>query len=374
MYSFSKFSVLALYCLSLAHASETQSASAGQDLFIANSSGYASHRIPAAVMTTKGAVLAFCEGRKKSSADTGDIDLVLRRSIDGGITWSALQIVWDDGVNCCGNPCPVVDQKTGTIFLFCTWNRGNDHEGDIIKQTSKDTRRVFLLESRDEGVTWSKAKEWTHVLKKENWTWYATGPGAGIQIKSGKNQGRLVIACDHVEAKTNKYYSHVIFSDDHGVTWQLGGSSPEHQTNESEVVEHESGKLMLNMRSADRNTRCRKTALSDDGGVTWSDQRNETILIDPICQASIRRLAWKSEKNPGVIIFSNAANEQKRANLTVRASFDDGVTWPRSFVIEPGGAAYSCLVRLSDEKFFCYYETAAYHSIRFVPLELQQLK
>jgi sialidase-1 len=166
----------------------------------------------------------------------------------------------------------------------------------------------------------------------------------------------------------------VIFSDDHGATWQLGGNSPENQTNESEVVELESGKLMLNMRSADRNTRCRKVALSDDGGVTWHSQRNEKALIDPICQASIRRLSWKTDKQPGVILFSNAAHEQKRANMTVRASFDDGATWPLSFVIEPNGAAYSCLIRLSDEKFFCFYETAAYHSIRFVALDLKKLK
>jgi sialidase-1 len=362
--------IISLVCFaSFASAEET-----GQNLFMANSAGYASHRIPAALKTNKGSLLAFCEGRKKSAVDTGDIDVVLRRSTDGGVTWSPLQIVWDDGENTCGNPCPVVDQKTGTIFLFCTWNRGDDQEGEIIKRSSKDTRRVFLLESHDDGVTWSKAKEWTRVLKKVNWTWYATGPGAGIQIEHGKNQGRLVIACDHVEAITNHYYSHVIFSDDHGATWQLGGNSPENQTNESEVVELESGKLMLNMRSADRNTRCRKVALSDDGGVTWHSQRNEKALIDPICQASIRRLSWKTDKQPGVILFSNAAHEQKRANMTVRASFDDGATWPLSFVIEPNGAAYSCLIRLSDEKFFCFYETAAYHSIRFVALDLKKLK
>ena len=137
----------------------------------------------------------------------------------------------------CGNPCAVVDQKTGTIFLLTTWNRGDDHESQIIDQKSKDTRRVFVTQSSDDGVTWTKPKEITESVKSRDWTWYATGPGSGIQIQKGRHKGRLAIPCDHIEAVTKHYYSHIIFSDDHGKTWKLGGSTPEHQVNECEVVE-----------------------------------------------------------------------------------------------------------------------------------------
>lgn len=175
--------------------------------------------------------------------------------------------------------CVVVDKETGTIFLLSTWNRGDDHEGAIIAGKSKDTRRVFVLQSTDDGLTWSKPRQLTDQVKKPDWTWYATGPGSGIQIEHGPHQGRLVIPCDHIEAETKRYFSHVIYSDDHGKTWQLGGSTPRDKVNECEAVELTNGRLMLNMRNYDRAQRARQTALSDDGGLTWRDQRHNPALI-----------------------------------------------------------------------------------------------
>ncbi|MCA9080940.1 MAG: exo-alpha-sialidase, partial [Planctomycetaceae bacterium] len=99
-----------------------------------------------------------------------------------------------------------------------------------------------------------------------DWTWYATGPGSGIQMEAGPHQGRLVIPCDHIQAQTKHYYSHVIYSDDHGASWRLGGSSPQHQVNECEVVELDDGRLLLNMRNYDRSHKARQVAFSNDGG------------------------------------------------------------------------------------------------------------
>jgi sialidase-1 len=93
-------------------------------------------------------LLAFCEGRMAGRSDTGNIDLLLRRSTDGGKTWSPTQVVWDDEGNTCGNPCPVVDQKTGAILLLLTHNLGIDHEREIIAQTSKGTRTVWLAQEQ----------------------------------------------------------------------------------------------------------------------------------------------------------------------------------------------------------------------------------
>ena len=116
-------------------------------------------------VTKKGTLLAFCEGRKLQWGDAGDIDLLLKRSTDGGRTWSKRQIVWDDKNNTCGNPCPVVDQQTGVIWLLLTWNRGDDPEPAIIDRKSKDTRRVYVCHSDDDGVTWSPPKEITADTK-----------------------------------------------------------------------------------------------------------------------------------------------------------------------------------------------------------------
>ena len=90
------------------------------DVFVSGTGGYNTYRIPAIVTTTNGTVLAFCEGRKNSSNDTGDIDLLLKRSTNGGLSWEATQIIWSDSTNVCGNPAPVVDTTTGVIWLLMT--------------------------------------------------------------------------------------------------------------------------------------------------------------------------------------------------------------------------------------------------------------
>jgi sialidase-1 len=211
-------------------------------LFKSGDDGYHTFRIPAMAVTNRGTVLAFAEGRKNTRSDTGDIDLVLKRSTDGGKTWSKLQVVWDDGDHVCGNPAPVVDRKTGAIFLLMTRNLGTDHERQIIDQTSTDTRRIFVTQSTDDGVTWTTPAEITKDVKRDNWTWYATGPCQGIQIVHGKYKGRLVIPCDHNEAEAKKQFSHVIYSDDHGKTWKLGGTTSVDQLDECTVAEIADGK------------------------------------------------------------------------------------------------------------------------------------
>jgi sialidase-1 len=338
--------------------------------------GYHTYRIPAIAVTAQGTVLAFCEGRKNSGGDTGDIDLLLRRSTDNGSTWSEQRVIRDDGRNTCGNPCPVVDAETGTTWLFSTWNAGDDHERQIIDGQSKDTRRVFVMSSTDDGRTWSKPKDVTADVKRPDWTWYATGPGSGIQIVQGQHAGRLVIACDHIEAGTKHYYSHIVYSDDHGATWTLGGSTPNHQVNECEVVELADGRLMLNMRNYDRSKRLRQRAFSRDGGTTWEAQGFDPALVDPVCQASLQRYSWPGQDEGNVILFSNPASTG-RANLTVRASFDDGNTWPRTLVLHPGPSAYSDLAVLADGAATCLYERGKqqpYEQIALARFRLQDLR
>src|SRR5262249_6561478 len=125
-------------------------------VFVSGKEGYHTYRIPALLVTKKGTLLAFCEGRKNGPGDSGDIDLLLKRSFDGGKTWAKTQVVWDDGTNTCGNPCPVIDSRTGTIWLLATHNLGTDTEAMIVGGKSKGTRTVWVCHSKDDGATWSK--------------------------------------------------------------------------------------------------------------------------------------------------------------------------------------------------------------------------
>ena len=336
------------------------------ELYLSGQDGHHTYRIPSLTVTPAGTLLAFCEGRKHARGDTGDIALLVKRSTDGGRTWSAQQVVWDDPGQTCGNPCPVVDRETGTIWLWMTWNRGDDPERQIVDGTSIDTRRVFLARSTDDGLTWSVPVEHTQALKRPDWTWYATGPGAGIQVERGPHAGRMVIPCDHIEAGTKHRYSHVVYSDDGGATWVLGGRTPQPGVNECEVVELApapglaGGALMLNMRNHDRSETARKVSLSEDGGETWGDVYSDPALIEPICQASVRRYSWP-EAGGDRLLFSNPAHAESRCNMTVRLSEDGGVTWPSARVLHPGPSAYSCLAVLPDGDVACLYEAGDEH-------------
>lgn len=345
-------------------------------LFKSGTEGYKSFRIPAIVVTNQGTVLAFAEGRKKGSSDTGDIDIVLKRSSDNGKTWGDLIVVWDNAENVCGNPAPVVDKTTGAIYLLSTWNLGSDHESQIIKQTSKDTRRIFVLKSKDDGKSWSKAKEITKSVKKENWTWYATGPCHGIQLEKSEHKGRLVIPCDHIEAGNNKYYSHTIYSDNHGRTWKLGGSTPQDKVNECTVAELSDGKLILNMRNYDRSKKARKISISEDGGLTWGNIFPDNTLIEPICQAGMSRYSF-ADDGVSRLLFLNPANKDKRKNMTLRISYDEGATWEKSKVLHIGPSAYSDVIKLADGNIGCFYEAGlkgTYEGILFKIITIQELE
>ena len=165
------------------------------DLFVSGSGGYHTYRIPALVVTSRGTVLALCEGRKHSRADYGEIDLVLRRSLDGGKTWGDLQVVVSESAMTCGNPCPVVDSATGTIWLpFC---KNLADGGQQLIMAGKAPRTVWVTKSVDDGATWTEPEEITDDVKDPAWTWYGTGPCHGIQLASG----RLALPCHYAVGK-----------------------------------------------------------------------------------------------------------------------------------------------------------------------------
>jgi sialidase-1 len=345
-------------------------------LFEAGKDGYSSYRIPSIIQTSRGSLLAFCEARKDGTGDAGNIDVVMKRSVDGGKTWSKQIVIWDDGNNTCGNPTPVFDEETGTVWLLLTHNIGSDHEKDIIHKTSKGTRTVWLTASFNDGLSWSYPKEITASTKKPSWGWYATGPGAGIQIKNGPRKGRLVIPCDFSYEDANgkvangpyEYGSHIIYSDDHGRTWQIGGTITP-KMNECQVVElaDGNGTLLMNMRSY-KGEGQRAQSVSYDGGISWTAPKSVPDLVDPVCQASFIRYSWNDKNQKSTILFMNPASPSIRHNMAIRASFDEGKTWPIIRTLWPGPSAYSSMVKLSDGNIGLFYEAGTkspYETIRF---------
>ncbi len=334
---------------------ETQVFMSGQD-------GYHTYRIPAIIVSGKGTLLAFCEGRKHSRADDGDIDLVLKRSFDNGRTWQKMQVIRDDGENTIGNPSPVLDRDSGTVWLlFC-----------------RNNEKVFATKSTDDGATWAAPTEVTADVKLPSWKWYATGPVHGIQLSTG----RLLIPCDHTEpgSPEERRRSHVIYSDDHGQTWKLGGVLGE-KTNECVAVETVDGGVYLNMRSYHGKNR-RAYAWSRDGGATWSDVMLDETLIEPVCQASAVRFTDERRHDKNRVLFSNPAGKlavppaeeanppalkpkpqriPARERLTVRISYDECKTWNEGKVLCDGPSAYSDMCIARDLTICCLYERGKKH-------------
>jgi sialidase-1 len=256
-----------------------------------------------------------------------------------------------------GNPCPVVDATTGTVWLtFC-----------------RNNTDVLVTSSTDDGLTWAAPRTITESVKRPGWGWYATGPGVGIQLSRGPHAGRLVIPCDHREIDDGRsvMFSHIFYSDDHGRSWSLGGSVDRH-TDECQVVELSDGQLLINMRNywgrdggrADR-AGVRAIARSRDGGATWGEIAFDAALIEPICQASLIAVPGVGKTAETRLAFSNPASKTARENMTVRFSRDSGKTWPLAIRVDPGPSAYSCLARLSGDRLGLLYERGRSRHLTF---------
>ncbi|WP_286880259.1 MULTISPECIES: sialidase family protein [unclassified Proteiniphilum] len=310
--------------------------------------GYEAYRIPAIVKTNGNILLAFAEARKmRSNGDSGDIDLVVKRSSDNGKTWSNQIIIWDDDLNTCGNPVPIVDDK-GRVHLLMTWNYKDDKWGALVNGTGTDTRRPYYSYSDDEGKTWSKPVEITKSIKKPIWDWYGTGPVHGIQIKKGIFKNRLVSPNYFTIRENGKVvdYSHIAYSDDYGITWKAGNPTPVGEVGECSVAELEDGTLILNMRTDEGYYR--KYSLSVDGGITWSIPKVDVKQLDAKCQGSILTI--------GSNLFLSNAAAATRTNMTIKKSTDNGSNWSGKYIVYPENSGYSDLVEISENQIGIFYE------------------
>ena len=216
------------------------------DLFLPGQYGYNVCRIPVLLTTSNGVLLACCEARKGHRGDIAEIDLLLCRSLDLGETWEEIQVVISDPGMTCGNPVLVQDPATGIIwFVFC--KSPANVEKDKLR-SDRSFRGVWVTSSDDDGNSWSEPEDMTTQVRKPDWSWCATGPNNGIALASG----RLVIPCCHqinvAGNRSDPSHSHIMYSDDHGQTWHVGGLV-DGNTNESSVLESIDGHLCLNCRT-----------------------------------------------------------------------------------------------------------------------------
>jgi sialidase-1 len=331
-------------------------------VFVAGTEGYHSFRIPALVTSARGTLLAFSEARKNSRSDTGEIDVVLRRSSDSGRTWQSLIMAADMGEHTIGNPCPVVDRVTGRIHLLLTRNHGQDKESEISRGKSREPRTVWVTTSDDDGLTWSPLRDISATTRANGWGWYGTGPGNAIQLASG----RLVVPSYHTPANSHVQWAHIVYSDDHGATWQRGEACGP-SCGESAVAEAHDGTLVMLMRQHPDRTGQRHIATSRDGGLTWT--KPTKTLVDPGCQGSMLKIPSPDNGVQPWIAFTNPASDKQRVRLTLRLSPDLGQTWPRELLLDAGPSAYSCLSLLADGSIGCLYERGeknAYETVSFV--------
>ena len=327
------------------------------EVFTSGAEGFYTFVIPSLAIATDGTILAFCEGRKHGPGDHQAGYLLLKRSTDNGVTWGDLQLVAGNEKDPFHNPTAVVDRDTGIIWLAF----------------GQEAFATFVIQSKDSGATWSEPLEITKDVTAPDWVHHVVGPGSGIQTRSG----RLILTGDHIDNTRLDWVfsrSHVIYSDDHGESWRLGGSL-KGGTNECEVVETRDGSLYVTARSADRSKNHRISSWSTDGGATWSDPTYVDELPDPICQASVRRYTDADTHDRDRVLFANPASTA-RDHLTVRISYDECKTWAISKVLYGGPSAYSDMAIAPDMTICCLYDRGAkfpYESIQLAQFNLEWL-
>lgn len=357
---------------------------------------YHSFRIPTLVHATDGTLLAITDGRVNDAEDFGFIEAVLKRSTDGGRTWGPLEVVASDPPNKIGSHVPVVDQTTGRIHVLFTRTAGHVTGDEIVNDlvSPEDAPRPFVIHSDDHGVTWSERRELTDDVKLPGMRHYVFGPVHGIQLARGSHAGRLVVVGNHnFLPATDEHPAvvgiHVIYSDDHGETWQVGGSIGEYDDgvvvpNETTVVELQDGTVYFNTRNQ-RGTASgnRAAAISTDGGTTIST-RFEIVpeLVTPIVQGSLLEATRRTDRSER-IVFSAPNHPSSRENLTLWSSLDGTSTWRKSLVVHDGPAGYSDLTKVSDEVIGVLFENGprltedtplTYHKrISFARVPLQAL-
>ncbi|MER6089852.1 sialidase family protein [Streptomyces bluensis] len=329
--------------------------------------GYACFRIPAIVRTTKGTLLAFAEGRVLNCGDAADIDIVVKRSTDGGRTWGPLRVVNEGAGDTHGNPAPIVDRETGRIVLAETYNTGRKDSASC--QVPCD-RTPHLQYSDDDGLTWSLPRDLSAEILPPHWnSWYATGPVHGIQLSRGKHAGRLVFG---VNAETwdgtrvTANHAALIVSDDGGEHWRTGATDSwpiaddgtfRQKPSELTLTERQDGSVFVSGREQDGTDLGHRTqTVSRDGGDSFdSPFRALPDFYTPQVQGSSLRLGKR-------LLLACPGDPDRRRTMMIRSSYDGGRTWDsvdRGTVITTDWSGYSDMVQIGADTVGLMYEGGA---------------
>ncbi|MGV8814537.1 MAG: sialidase family protein [Gelidibacter sp.] len=339
--------------------STTDGAPVFQDLFNTSmTEGVQCYRIPAIVTAPNGDVIAAIDERVPNCGDlkySNDINIIVRRSSDNGKTWSNIETVVNFPYGqSASDPSMIVDEVTKEIFLFYNF---------MNLETEKDIYYLHVVKSVDNGKTWSQPEDITPYIAKPEWKndFKFITSGRGIQTRSGK----LL----HTMVNLNSGL-HLFGSDDHGKTWYFI-DTPIQPADESKVIELTDGTLMINARV--NRAGIRYVHRSTDEGKTWTTTPAPE-LIDPGCNASIIRYTdTKDGYDKNRLLFSNAKSEKGRVNMTVRISYDEGVTWSEGKTIYEGPSAYSDMTILDNGDIGLFFEQDEYTKNPFVYFSLDWL-
>lgn len=337
-------------------------------------STHPSIRIPALLATAKGTLIAVAEGRD-APTDQASNDLVVRLSTNNGRSWTKSAIALELGKDCINNPCLVQDAKSGRVFLFYqVFPAGLKEFANEVIPGPKGPTTIAYVYSDDEGRKWSKPVNLTSVLKPEEATTTASGPGVGIQLSKGAKKGRMIMPFNSQGPK-GFFINWCAYSDDGGKTWKRGANVPQEkmQLNEVQISETAEGDIYLNSRQW-RGTGGRKVSWSKDGGETWSPALEDKNLPEPVCQASLISF---TEGARHITLFLNPEGNppgKGRVNGVLRMSLDGGRTWKHLRSLVPGNFAYSSIARMKDGKIGVLYEPDDARAILFLTVDLAWLE
>ena len=330
-----------------------------QDLFNKKMrKGVSCFRIPALVTAPNGNLIAAIDERVPSCGDlkwSKDINIVVRRSMDNGKTWTEIETIVDYPFGkSASDPSMIVDDVSNEVFLFYNFM-------DLDKE--KDVYYLHVMKSSDNGNTWSEPVDITSQIAKPEWhnDFKFITSGRGIQTRSGKLLHCMVNLDNGM---------HVFGSDDHGQSWYLI-DTPIKPGNESKIAELSDGSWMINSRANGKGLRY--VHISSDEGKTWKTWP-EPMLIDPGCNASfIHYTSIEDGYNKNRLLFANAKMEKGRKNMTVRLIYDEGKKWTEGKTIYPGGSPYSSLSILKNGNIALFFEKDNYKVNTFVSFSLEWL-
>ncbi|MER8224228.1 exo-alpha-sialidase [Streptomyces sp. NPDC094143] len=329
--------------------------------------GYACFRIPAIVRTTSGTLLAFAEGRVLNCGDAADIDIVLKRSTDGGRTWGPLQVVNEGAGDTHGNPAPLVDRRTGRVLLAETYNTGRTDAGNCRIPCD---RTPHLQYSDDDGRTWSRPRDLSGEILPGDWnSWYATGPVHGIQLTRGEHAGRLVFGVNTETwngSRVSANHAALVVSDDGGDHWRIGATDTwpieedgtfRQKPSEVTLTERADGALLVSGREQDgTDLGHRAQTFSTDGGDSFATPfRALPDLYTPQVQGATLRLGDR-------MLLSAPADPDRRRTMMVRSSYDGGRTWEsvdRGTVVTTDWSGYSDMAAVDGSAVGLLYEGGA---------------